>query len=182
MGIIPWIKSEDFSIEIIDDNELDYYTNIKIILNINERQYQLFNDNILYLKNISNQHFKNINQYELDGVDAKNLGLLQNEYYYCVLEEKIIDSKKFVLDNDGNWIGSRYCCFESRDCYTWLYKVNDSIQLRVTPAYYKLLEDKPEFGLGRVIKEDNEILVSVITNEVLEELVRLIDKLYKKMI
>ena len=49
-----WIKRNEYSIALkytIDD-QIDYYTDVKIIVFYLNKEYEIFNDNLLYLKNI----------------------------------------------------------------------------------------------------------------------------------
>lgn len=182
-SILFWIKNELYKIKLIAADELDYYTNIIIVLDIQKKEYKLYDDNLLYLKNITEQYFKCIKQFELDPrINCKDLGLLQNEYYYCIFEDNIINDDTIVQDDNGEWIGTKYCCFETKEYSTWLYKIKDTIQLKVTPNYYGFLKSIPSLEYNEFVKTYKDIITIDISVEELQNLTIIINNLFEKMI
>lgn len=119
---------------ILDEKNIDYYTDVTLELHFKSNKYVLLKDNVLYLKNIINSYVDNMDYYILDSrLNEERLGILLNEYYYNIYKNK---TKECVIyDEKNNWIGEKYCCFMSLEYATWLYKYNNQIHLKVTPMF-----------------------------------------------
>lgn len=78
-----------------------------------------------------------------------DIGLLRNEYYYwdglVPLGDRILE-RAFQTTDDNHWIGSRYCCFESREICTWVYPIQGLLRLKLTPNYPWHYEEEAEYS------------------------------------
>ncbi len=128
------IKNNAYSCYLLLDNrDFDYYTNVQIQLDDRTQSLMLYNDNLLYLKNIIKQCHK-FGIEELSVVlDENNVGILSNEYYRSIYENE--KSNSVLLDDNGYWIGEKYRIFSHNQYETWLYKYQGDIILKVTPVY-----------------------------------------------
>ena len=123
---------------VLEDKELDYYTDVYIKFISDKNSIVLFKDNLLALKNIVKQYDKGI--YSLDDtLEEEKIGLLLNEYYRCLYEEQT--QENIIFNNQGQWIGEKYCCFISLNYATWLYEYEGNIIMKVTPIFEEFEED-----------------------------------------
>lgn len=100
-------------------------------------------------------------------LDEKKLGLLFNEYYYCIYED--ITSDFIILDSQDRWIGEKYCCFSNSEYATWIYKRDDDIFMKVTPMFKYFDEDYNTKKYSKFVEEYSDILSTVITFQQLKK-------------
>ena len=148
---------------LLDDTNVDYYTDVSVILNYNGEQIELFKDNLLALNNIMEQ--KEVNVLE-DGLDEKRLGLLINEYYRGIFENKI--QEDILLDDYGNWIGEKYYFFMSLKYVTWIYKYGRGIVVKVTPIFNGFEKNSYFKQYSKFILEYRDVFREKISSKQLE--------------
>lgn len=117
---------------------IDYYTDINIKLYADSEAIVLFDDNLLYLKNIVDYYKSGVP--ELGGdIEEKKIGMLFNDYHKCIHEDK--KDANIILNGKGEWIGEKYCCFNSISYASWLFKHNGMIVFKVTPLFTNFEKD-----------------------------------------
>ena len=180
-----WIKRNEYSIALkytIDD-QIDYYTDVKIIVFYLNKEYEIFNDNLLYLKNIITNYLKNINDYiiEIDNqIDIENIGLLQNTYYYCISQSiPLSNVKELLLDNEGEWIGLKYSFFESKKYSTWIYKKGSKINIKISPLFQYFFDKFSISKYKKFVKNYNDIINFEIEESELVYLYDFINEIYE---
>ncbi|MCI5654906.1 MAG: hypothetical protein MR300_00415 [Ruminococcus sp.] len=158
----------------------DYYTQIKMFLENNDKNFLIANENILFYYNLFNLYTKNIDNYILPNqLDPNFLGKQLNEYYYQIWTEK--KNQNIILNEEGLWIGEKYCCFTYNDCATWIYKYNDELYLLITKLYNNFcnIDELNDFQL--FIKNYNDFCKYNITIEELQYLKRYFKLLKNKI-
>lgn len=126
---------------LIDTDNLDYYTDLMINVNVMNNEYTIYEDNYLYLKNILN----NFNIKNIGSIDERKLGLLLNVYYKTEPDDNSDD--RIIKDVSGTWIGNKFRIFESPSkCATWLFKKEDKYIIKVTPIYDFDNESEEQFN------------------------------------
>ena len=178
-----WIKNKDYTVVLkYIDSEIDYYTNVKICAIYLGKQYQIFNDNLLYLKNIIKNYIENIDNYIVDinsKIDIENIGLLQNKYYYCISQEIPLSKySELILDDNQEWIGLKYSCFEAKKFSTWLYKRDNKINVKITPLFDNYFYEFSIIEYKKFVKNYRDIMDFEITELDLIHLYNFIDKIY----
>lgn len=175
------INSNHFKLKLLVNRvDMDYYTDITLKLYIGKKRIVLLEDNILFYKNMIYNYKDNIDVYSLDKrLDEKDLGLLLNEFYYCLYEN--ITRNSIILDNQERWIGEKYCCFSNSDCATWIYKYNDNIVLKVTPMFRGFDKDNYFNQYLKFTKGYSDIFCTTITFNQLKDIYNIIIDLYHSM-
>ena len=180
-----WIKRNEYSIVLkynIDD-QIDYYTNVKIIVFYLNKEYEIFNDNLLYLKNIITNFLKNADDYVIeidDQIDIENIGLLQNKYYYCISQSiPLSNVKELLLDNKEEWIGLKYSFFESKKYSTWIYKKGSKINIKISPLFQYFFDKFSISKYKKFVKNYNDIINFEIEESELVYLYDFINKIYE---
>lgn len=155
------ISDKEYSLVLsLDDADFDYYTDVSIRLYINNSCFLLFKDNLLALKNIVQQY--NDNVYTLNKeLDEKKIGVLLNEYYRMLYENKI--QSDIILDAKGNWIGEKYCCFINLKYATWMYNYNGDIILKVTPIFREFENNFYIIRYKKFIKEYKDLFRRIVS-------------------
>ena len=149
------IKNKKYKLIMsLEKKDFDYYTDVCIELIFNIKTLMLFKDNLLALKNIIDQYKENINMLD-DDLDENELGILLNDYYKGICENKFQSS--LILDNQERWIGEKYCCFSGSEYATWIYRYNRDIIIKVTPIFHGFEEDDYAQEYCRFIQEYNDI-------------------------
>lgn len=131
-------NSDNKLILFLDSEDCDYYTDVYIKLIFDGNSIVLFKDNLLALKNILGQYENDISGLD-EKIDEEKIGLLLNEYYRCIYVEQMME--KIILNNQGQWIGEKYCLFTSQNNATWLYEYEGDFILKVTPIFKGFEED-----------------------------------------
>ena len=161
---------------LADETDLDYYTNIILELSTDKGNFLLLKDNILFFNNVVAEYINNIDGYVLDSrLNEREIGLLFNEYYYSLFNN--IESNKIVLDDTGEWIGSRYCCFSNQRHATWIYKYGGNIYIKVTPVFMEMDKDNNQEDYNKFIANYADIFTGNITYEELEDISKLTQEL-----
>ena len=175
------VNSDKYKIQLrIDENNLDYYTDIILELSIGKEKFVLLKDNIIYFFNTIDTHIKNIDDYNLDKrLDEKKLGLLFNEYYYCIYEDIISDN--IILDDQNRWIGEKYCCFSNSEYTTWLYKNNDNIVIKVTPMFKYFDEENNHTQYLKFVEEYADVFNTAVTFQQLIKFSEILSSLRGKL-
>lgn len=176
------ISQNTFKIELqIMDDIVDYYSNICIRLIIENNIYEILNDNIYYLKNVKERYCVDNEIYEIDSrILEQELGILQNEYYYCLNEN--ISNEDIILDENDEWIGEKYCCFSTPEYSTWIYKKGDEFHLMVTPMFRYFDEENNRELYLDFINEYKNIFCSEILSEQLEKTCYIIEMIYQQAV
>lgn len=176
------IGQNTFRIELqIMDDVIDYYSNICIKLITDNNTYEILNDNIYFLKNLKDRYCIESENLVFDArLPEKELGMLQNKYYYYLNEN--IYSEDIILDEDDEWIGEKYCCFSTPEYSTWLYKKEGKFYLRVTPMF-QFFDDENNIEIFRnFINGYKDIFFSEIFLEQLEKICDIIEKIYQQAV
>lgn len=164
---------------LLDDEEFDYYTDVYIKFISDEKSIVLFKDNLLALRNIVEQYDKGI--YCLDNtLEEEKLGLLLNEYYRCLYEEQT--QKNIIFNNQGQWIGEKYCCFMSLNYATWLYEHEGDIIMKVTPLFEEFEEDNFTEEYSEFVKNYEDITKMKLSLQQLRNIREVILKLYYELL
>ena len=111
------IKSKKYKlILLLDEMDFDYYTDVCVELVFDGQSIILFKDNLMSLKNITEQYGGNIVILD-SNLDESKLGILLNNYYMSIYENEIQDN--WSLDNQEYWTGEKYCCYVSLEILLW---------------------------------------------------------------
>lgn len=102
-----------------------------------------------------------------------------NEYYRYLYDEQI--KENIILNNQGQWIGERYCCFVGLNYATWLYEYTGNLIMKVTPIFdgfedYDFTKEYSEF-----VKKYEDIIKKVVSLQQLRKMRQIILKLYYKL-
>ena len=152
----------------------------KNFLFFGKEKFVLLKDNIIYFFNTIDKYIKNIDNYNLDKrLEEKKLGLLFNEYYYCIYEDIISDS--VILDDNNGWIGEKYCCFSNFQFATWLYKNDGNIAIKVTPMFKYFDMDNNRTQYLKFVEEYVDIFNTTITFHQLIKLSEILSSLRGKL-
>lgn len=112
------------------------------LLILEENEIVIYDDTKLFLRNLCTNYFFDYQKMELDdSLKYANLGILLNIYYYRIANDMELNKKSFPLNANGDWLGTRYCCFENNNIATWIYYINDKFFLKCTPLYVGLFND-----------------------------------------
>lgn len=173
------IENEKYKLIIIlDNNDFDYYTDIRLDLIFAEKDIVIFNDNLLALKNIVEQSNEAV--HILDGnLNEKSLGVLLNEYYRCLYENQM--QEVIVLDNQGQWVGEKYNCFSNLEYATWIYKYAGNIIIKVTPIFGGFEEDDYIQEYKQFIKNYEDVFKETISLQQLKTVKKIILELYDEL-
>ncbi len=176
------ISQNTFKIELqIMDDIVDYYSNICIRLIMKNNIYEILNDNIYYLKNVKERYCVDNELFEIDArIFEQKLGILQNEYYYCLNEN--ISNEDIILDENDEWIGEKYCCFTTPEYSTWIYKKGDRFHLMVTPMFRYFDEENNRELYLNFINEYKNIFFSEISSVQLKKTCDIIEKIYQQAV
>lgn len=117
---------------ILEENEVDYYTDVYVQLVFNGNVITLLKDNLLTLKNSMEQISKDIKVLDPKW-DETRLGILLNDYYRGIYENEIANG--IQLDPQGIWTVEKYCWFMSSEYATWIYQYCGMIIMKVTPVF-----------------------------------------------
>lgn len=183
MNEYVWIKNKEYKIILRDiEYKIDYYTNIKIVVVYLDKEYEIFYDNILYLKNTIINYLKNINEYTIDEysmININDIGLLQNKYYYCITQNSsLFKETELILDENNEWIGFKYYLFESKKYVTWIYNINNKINIKISPLFQYFFDNFSLTKYNSFIKEYSDILNIEITIKDLMSLNNFINNIY----
>lgn len=127
------IQNEKYKLTIfLDKPGFDYYTDVFIKLTFDEQSIILFKDNLLALKNIIDHYNGNIDILD-NNLDESKLGILLNDYYRGFYGNK--HQNNLILDNNGYWIGEKYCCYSNQKYATWIYCYGGNIVIKVTTVF-----------------------------------------------
>lgn len=119
-----------------------YDDHIELKLVISKEEIILFDDTQLYLANLYKNYFLDTKKMELDAsLKNADLGILLNVYYYRIANGMELDRMFSHSNANGDWIGTRYCCFENNNIATWVYFTNGRFVFKCTPLYEGLFED-----------------------------------------
>jgi len=163
---------------LLDDEDCDYYTDVYIKLILAEKSIVLFKDNLLALKNIMEQFDKEI--CSLDStLEEEKIGLLLNEYYRCLYEEQT--QENIILNNQGQWIGERYCCFVSLNYATWVYEYTGNIIMKVAPIFDGFEEDDFTEAYSEFVENYEDIIKDIVSLQQLRKMRDVIDELYYEL-
>lgn len=176
-----YILMEDVKYRVVlllNAEDCDYYTDVYIKLIFEEKSIVLFKDNLLALKNIVEHYDKGV--CSLDStLDEKKIGLLLNEYYRYLYEEQI--QENIILNNQGQWIGERYCCFVGLNYATWLYEYTGNLIMKVTPIFDGFEDDDFKKEYSEFVKKYEDIIKKVVSLQELRKMRQIILKLYYKL-
>ena len=112
------------------------------LITLKEKEIVIYDDTRLSLLSLCTNYFLDTKKMELDvSLKNANLGILLNIYYYKIANDMELDKKFFRLNANGDWIGTRYCCFENNNIATWIYFMNDIFIFKCTPLYEGLFND-----------------------------------------
>lgn len=179
--MMEYILMEDAEYRLVlllDDEDCDYYTDVYIKLIFAEKSIVLFKDNLLALKNIVEHYDKGV--CSLDGtLEEEKIGLLLNEYYRCLYEEQT--QENIILNNLGQWIGEKYCCFVGLNYATWLYEYTGNIIMKVTPVFGGFEEDNFTEEYSEFIKNYEDIIKKIVSLQQLRKMREVILKLYYEL-
>lgn len=119
-----------------------YGDHIKLRLIISKEDIIIYDDTRLFLVNLYKEYFLDTKKMELDAsLKNVNLGILLNIYYFRIANDMELN-KKFSCSNVyGDWIGTRYCCFENNNIATWIYFTDGRFVFKCTPLYEGLFDD-----------------------------------------
>ncbi|MDE6253500.1 MAG: hypothetical protein K2M78_12870 [Lachnospiraceae bacterium] len=124
------LLKDNYKILLEYDEDIDYYTQCKIILDNGKKKYVLVKDNILYFKNLFCQFLYNDKSYQLDTrIDENDLAKLYIKYIKYIMYGR---KDKDLIIEDQNWIGEKYICFETRKYITWFFYKQNDICIKVT--------------------------------------------------
>ena len=115
----------------MDSDDFDYYSDVKMIIIIRDKEYIIFKDNLLFLKNIIKNY--NVKKEYIDTLDEEELGILLNLYYKMLYDD--LTNNKIDFNESGEWIGEQYVIFTSKICATWLYMMQGKYIVKVTPIF-----------------------------------------------
>ena len=173
-----YILMEDVEYRVVlllDAGACDYYTYVYIKLIFAEKSIVLFKDNLLALKNIVEHYDKGV--CSLDStLDEEKIGLLLNEYYRCLYEEQT--QENIILNNQGQWIGEKYCCFVGLNYATWLYVYAGKVIMKVTPIFDGFEEDDFTKEYSEFVKTYEDIIKKTVSLQQLRKMRQIILKLY----
>lgn len=165
---------------LVDRTELDYYTDLILELCINEERYVLLKDNTIFLRNIISEFIKNVDMYNLDDrLNETKLGLLYNEYFYCIYEGLVSDN--IIFDQENKWIGEKYTCFSNKNYATWLYTHNNNIIMKVTPMFKYFDEDNNSKQYLKFIRDYSDLFKTTIDLHQLEKMLNILLDLSKEI-
>lgn len=132
--LINMDNENSLKLEICDEN-ICFDSPVKVIFENHFNKYLLLEDILGYAITELYSHFYKIDDLELPAnLLEKEIGRSQNEYYHCCAEALPLLSLD-LQEVNNIWIGSKYCCFESKLFSTWLYKIKDKIYFKITPLY-----------------------------------------------
>ena len=172
------IDNEKYRLKILlNEKDFDYYTDIWIELLYGKKKLILFKDNLLALKNIVKEYDKEVCSLD-NTLEEKSLGLLLNEYYRCSYEEQLQEG--IVLDEHGQWIGERYCCFTYLNCATWVYRYAENIIIKVTPIFCGFEEDDYTEEYSDFVVNYKDIFKEISSLQELRTMKENVFKLYNK--
>lgn len=175
-----YILMEDVEYRVVlllDAEAFDYYTDVYIKLIFAEKSIVLFKDNLLALKNIVEHYDKGV--CSLDStLDEEKIGLLLNEYYRYLYEEQT--QENIIVNNQGQWIGERYCCFIGLNYAIWLYEYTGNLIMKVTPIFDGFEEDDYKEEYREFVKKYEDIIKKTVSLQQLRKVRHIILKLYYK--
>ena len=119
----------------------DDWIELKLLIS-NREEIVIYDDTLLSLLGLYNHYFSDTKKMELDvSLKNANLGILLNIYYYRIANDMELGKQFFPLNENGDWVGTRYCCFENNNIATWFYIENDKYIFKCTPLYKGLFDD-----------------------------------------
>ena len=135
----------NLKLEICDQN-ICFDSPVKVIFENQSKKYLLLDDILGYAITELSSHFCKVDELELPlDLLEKEIGKSQNEYYHCCAEELPLQSL-YLQEVDNIWIGSKYCCFESKLFSTWLYKIKDKLYFKITPLFPWHFSEEHEYS------------------------------------
>ena len=114
-----------------------------------------------------------------DTLDEEKIGLLLNEYYRYLYEEQT--QENIILNNQGQWIGERYCCFVGLNYATWLYEYKGNLIMKVSPIFDGFEEDDFTEEYRKFVKKYEDIIKKTVSLQQLRKMRQIILKLYDKL-
>lgn len=163
---------------LLDVEDCDYYTDVYIKLILDGKSIVLFKDNLLALKNIVEHYDKGV--CSLNGaLEEEKLGLLLNEYYRCLYAEQM--QENIIMNDQGQWIGERHCCFVGLNYATWLYEYTGNIIMKVTPIFDGFEEDDFTKEYSEFAKNYEDVIKKIVSLQQLREMREVILKLYYEL-
>lgn len=119
----------------------DDYIKVKLII-LNQEELVLYDDTKLSFISLYRNYFTDENKMMLaERLENINLGILLNKYYYKIANDVNLYDMFFDENDNGDWIGTRYCCFENDNTATWIYLKKSQLYFECTPLYEGLFED-----------------------------------------
>ena len=162
-----------------EEIDFDYYTNVSLEFICQNKSIIIFRDNLLALKNAIDWHYENID--ELDtSLDENKLGILLNNYYGEGYEKQSQDGLN--LDNQGRWIGEKYCCFLSHEYASWIYRKHENIIVKVTPVFCGYEKDDYIREYNKFLEEYNDTFREMITPQELHNMKRIVFELCNELL
>lgn len=174
------IEGEKYKVLMsFEEIDFDYYTDVCIELIFDKKPIILFKDNLSALRNIINQCNENTNRLDVD-LDENKLGILLNNYYRGIYENQFQDS--LVLDNQGRWIGEKYCCFFGSEYVTWIYRYDEDIIMKVTPVFGGFEEAGYVQEYYKFVQEYKDVFREIISLPELINMKKIIFELYNELL
>ena len=173
------LKSEKYKLIIsLEEIDFDYYTDVCVELIFDKKSIILFKDNLLALKNITEQYSGNIVILD-NNLDESKLGILLNNYYMSIYENEIQDN--LILDNQEYWTGEKYCCYVSLEYATWIYYYGGSIVMKVTPVFNGFENEGYVQEYYKFIQEYKDIFQGIVSLQQLIYVKKVVLKLYNEL-
>lgn len=173
------IQNEKYKLIIsLDKIDFDYYTDVCIELIFDEQSIILFKDNLLALKNIIDQYNGNIDILD-DNLDESTLGILLNDYYRWLYENKY--QNNLILDNQGYWIGEKYCCYSNSGYATWIYCYGENIVMKVTTVFDGFEEEDYAKEYYKFTQEYKDVFKEFVSLQQLTYAKKIIFQLYDEL-
>lgn len=178
-----------------DDSELYFETEeeefyfdewVTVKLKTPNKEYLLLEDILGYILSELHFHFFQKNESDIEPeLTMLDIGLLRNEYYHFNGQpppENPNPEKAFRARDENDWIGSRYCCFESREICTWIYPTKGMLCLKLTPNYPWHYEEEAEYSYQEFRKNYRVLYERNISSEEVEQCQKNISRIKNALI
>lgn len=119
----------------------DNHIQVKLVL-LNQKEIILYDDTKLSFVSLYRNYFADEKRMILEeGLENINLGILLNKYYYKIANDINLGEEFSCVNANGDWVGTRYCCFENDNIATWIYLKHNQFIFECTPLYEGLFDD-----------------------------------------
>ena len=175
--MINKISLNNFDLSIIYEDEMDYYTDVQIVLSTDRMKEIIYDDNILHLKNIvmsSKTRIFNIS----DMIEEDKLGIHLNDFYFNQYQETNIYDLKY--DEMGEWVGMKYCIDVGKENAVWLYRFHDQIYLNITPVFHIPVK-KANMKYQMFRKQYRDVFKTTVSREDLYTIEKKILEMYQQL-